>query len=101
LTNPVRLQLSRRKGFDLQEHSRSVNGLEAISVARQGKWGNPYRVGIGGWSAQNCVDAHRREIVKNARSMSQLTELKGKNLACFCALDEPCHGDTLLELANK
>lgn len=28
------------------------------------------------------------------------TELKGKNLACFCALDQPCHADVLLELAN-
>jgi len=27
-------------------------------------------------------------------------ELAGKNLACFCALDQPCHADVLLELAN-
>lgn len=26
--------------------------------------------------------------------------LVGKNLACFCPLDEPCHADVLLELAN-
>ena len=29
------------------------------------------------------------------------TELRGKNLACFCALDQPCHADVLLEIANK
>jgi hypothetical protein len=28
------------------------------------------------------------------------TELAGKNLACFCALDQPCHADVLLEMAN-
>lgn len=28
------------------------------------------------------------------------SELRGKNLACFCALDQPCHADVLLELAN-
>lgn len=28
-------------------------------------------------------------------------ELRGKNLACWCALDKPCHADVLLELANK
>lgn len=28
------------------------------------------------------------------------TELRGKNLACFCKLDQPCHADVLLELAN-
>lgn len=27
--------------------------------------------------------------------------LAGKNLACWCALDEPCHADVLLELANQ
>lgn len=28
-------------------------------------------------------------------------ELAGKNLACFCALDKPCHADVLLDLANR
>jgi hypothetical protein len=27
-------------------------------------------------------------------------ELTGKNLACWCPLDQPCHADVLLELAN-
>ncbi len=27
-------------------------------------------------------------------------ELTGRNLACWCPLDEPCHADVLLELAN-
>jgi hypothetical protein len=27
--------------------------------------------------------------------------LRGKNLACFCALDQPCHADVLLEIANS
>jgi len=27
-------------------------------------------------------------------------ELAGKNLACWCPLDQPCHADVLLELAN-
>jgi hypothetical protein len=29
------------------------------------------------------------------------TFLRGKNLACWCALDQACHADVLLELANK
>lgn len=28
-------------------------------------------------------------------------ELAGKNLACWCSLDQPCHADVLLELANQ
>lgn len=26
--------------------------------------------------------------------------LRGKSLACFCALDQPCHADVLLDIAN-
>lgn len=45
MTRPVRLQLSRLKGFSLQSWSRQVNGLEAENCARPGKWGNPFVVG--------------------------------------------------------
>ena len=27
-------------------------------------------------------------------------DLAGKDLACWCPLDQPCHADVLLELAN-
>lgn len=27
--------------------------------------------------------------------------LRGKNLACWCPLDQPCHADVLLEIANR
>ena len=27
--------------------------------------------------------------------------LAGKNLACWCQLDQPCHADVLLKIANK
>lgn len=30
-----------------------------------------------------------------------LAELAGRNLACWCPLDQPCHADVLLELANR
>ena len=30
-----------------------------------------------------------------------LEELRGKNLACWCPLDQPCHADVLLDLANR
>lgn len=38
MTAPVRLQLSRKKGFDLQAHSSAVNGLPAVNVARPTMW---------------------------------------------------------------
>lgn len=27
-------------------------------------------------------------------------ELRGRDLACWCPLDQPCHADVLLEIAN-
>jgi hypothetical protein len=27
-------------------------------------------------------------------------ELRGRDLACYCPLDGPCHADVLLEVAN-
>lgn len=32
---------------------------------------------------------------------ANLSELRGHDLACFCRLDQACHGDFLLELAAK
>jgi hypothetical protein len=28
-------------------------------------------------------------------------KLRGHDLACFCELDEPCHADVLIEIANR
>lgn len=37
-----------------------------------------------------------------APSIAEIQEaLRGKNLACWCALDQPCHGSVLLEIANQ
>lgn len=32
---------------------------------------------------------------------NELDELRGQNLACWCSLDQPCHADVLLDLANR
>ena len=122
---PVRLRLSRAKGFDLQAHSKAVNGLTAINCARPGRFGNPFTLKgcrEAGWSgddaaiAARCVAAfkvwiggpHWRENwdgeeSEHARAAihAGLPALRGKNLACFCSLDAPCHADVLLELANR
>lgn len=36
---------------------------------------------------------------RRTRLVERLPELRGKNLACWCALDKPCHADVLLEIA--
>ena len=32
--------------------------------------------------------------------VASLPEFRGHDLACWCPLDEPCHADVLLEIAN-
>ena len=116
---PARLQLSRRKGFDLQALSLATNGLAAVKVARPGMWGNPYAVRpdlpVGYFvcrgkvesavkTAKDAVARFENWIVSSNESAkalrSRLPEIRGRNLACFCRLDQPCHADTLLHLAN-
>lgn len=108
--NPVRLQLSRKKGFNLQEHSHQVNGLEAVNVARPTKWGNPFRVDLidcfSNKDAAAMFNKYLKQYLFHRRSpfsfkYADMQELRGKNLACWCKPGEPCHADVLMELANQ
>jgi len=88
---PERFQLRRTKGWRLPENT--------VSVARPGKWGNPYNVADHGRDL--AVRNYRRRLESlRAIGALDLTELRGKNLACWCKLDEACHADVLLQLAN-
>ena len=96
--SPVRVQRKRTKGWRMPENT--------VSVCRPGKWGNPFRVGDGlHHTAKQCVDSYRRwmetgESYTHDDAPPDPAELRGKNLACFCSLDKPCHADVLLDLAN-
>ena len=92
---PVRLQLSRKRGFNLQAHSIATNGLPAVNCARPGHYGNGWAVGVDG-SAEECVAKFRDYVV---RTGMRYPELRNKNLACWCKIGHPCHADTLLEFA--
>ena len=117
MSGPVRLQLSRRKGFDLQALSLKTNGLPAVNVARPSRWGNPWRKGLNRCTGRGFD--YREEPVKDnetaARFFAEMLpyadrgypsndeireNLAGKNLACSCKPGEPCHADVLLCIAN-
>jgi hypothetical protein len=91
---PKRIQRKRSKGWRMPEG--------VVYVGRPTKWGNPYKVGefdsgIGRvMSLQDCLRLY--EIDSNSRT--DLLELRGKDLACWCPLGQPCHADVLLRLAN-
>lgn len=98
---PVRLQLSRRKGFDLQRLSRKTNGLEAVVVSRPTKWGSPFPLKDESQRAKVIAKYHaylraHPKLKKEARK-----ELAGKNLACWCKLGLLCHAEILLRAANS
>lgn len=96
---PRRIQLKREKGWRLPPNT--------VKVDRSTKWGNPDRADFGG--ADLAVRLFRERITKRGLGPIHaiLTvedvrrELRGKNLACWCAPGSPCHGDVLLELANS
>jgi hypothetical protein len=117
---PVRLQLSRRKGFNLQALSLGTNGLPAVTVARPTKWGNPWSIiqhGSGWWFVDGpgapvgglrCGNQEGAQLVavKAFRVLFEgkpeaLIKLRAKNLACWCKPGAPCHADVLLDLANR
>lgn len=91
MCRPRRIRVYRRKGFKLPEG--------AVYVGRPTKWGNPYRPGPG-FSRKRMVEKYRSYLLRRPALVAALPELRGRDLACWCKLDEPCHADILLELAN-
>lgn len=103
LCEPQRIQRKRAKGWRMPENT--------VNVTRPGRWGNPYYVGLfRDYDAAHAVadfkkwlngDFGARVWAGNPPTEADIREkLAGKNLACWCALDRPCHADVLLEIAN-
>lgn len=88
---PERIQRKRTKGWKMPPNT--------VSVARPGRWGNPFKIGPDGTAAEvvRRFEIEMPEFTKEAARQ----ELGGKNLACFCQLDQPCHADVLLKVANS
>lgn len=115
---PRRIQLSRRKGFRLQDYSEALNGLPCLKVDRSTCRGNPFTVTtkfesgttvgarfIAVPTVEDAVACFREMFEmpgdRGDAYRAMLAEVRGKNVACWCGLDQPCHGDVWLELANS
>ena len=92
---PKRIQRKRTKGWKMPPNT--------VYVGRPSIWGNPYRV-TDYAVRQFAVDDFRNLVLNYSYTyppLSQIREqLRGKDLACWCPLDQPCHADVLLEIAN-
>lgn len=120
MSEQKRIQLRRTKGW------RKPDG--AIVVGRPSKWGNPFRVGDGFVLSREpqcdpetnngrvispadleissfvdtpeiAVALYRAWLVMEEDDVR--AELAGHDLACWCPLDQPCHADVLLAIANS
>lgn len=96
---PQRIQMKRTKGW------RKPEGV--IYVGRPSHHGNKYVVGRDG-DAVECVRKFRKDwefglshALGRIVLESTLEKLRGHDLGCWCPLDQPCHADILLELANQ
>jgi len=92
---PIRMQRKRTKGWKMP--------YTAKFVGRPTMFGNPFRISSER-DAQHCVDAYRKWIHQPGQTgIRNVTKnlLRGKDLACWCPLDQPCHADVLLEIANE
>lgn len=113
-SKPRRVQLRRTKGWTMPANT--------VKVARPTKWGNPFV--IGGANSLSALYAWRKwldgakRVCVPTRAVAvaayrdylrwqihtgalNISELRGRNLACFCKPGEPCHADVLLEIANQ
>lgn len=107
---PERIQRKRTKGWRMPDNT--------VYVGRGSIWGNPCKIGdmvfmgsahtgtgeskIGEATAFDCKRYFAMRVAKTMMDYPEkfIEPLRGKNLACWCALDQPCHADVLIKLAN-
>jgi hypothetical protein len=91
---PKRFQIRRTKGWRKPEN--------AVYVGRPTRWGNPYSI----------EEYGREEAMRRFRLLfeghrdveypvERVTELRGKDLGCWCPPEKACHADILIEMANR
>lgn len=122
MSTPQRIQRQRTKGWRTPPNT--------IYIGRPTKYGNPFQpdgpeqlgydlavnlyqdIATGIWTPQNGLsDQAYTRLYDSARLWRRRigghplevirSELRGRNLSCWCQLDEPCHGSILLKLANS
>ena len=82
----------------LNKHHHPEPVWDSVYVGRPSKWGNPYGIGPDG-TREEVVAKYAEYIKTQPELLAALSELKGKDLMCWCS-PAACHADVLLALAN-
>jgi hypothetical protein len=74
-------------------------------VSRPSKWGNPFKID-GTTPRAEAIERYARALADRGEQLpftasDVVRELAGRDLACWCPLDVPCHADVLLDVANR
>jgi len=91
VSEPKRIQRKRGKGWKMPEG--------AVYVGRPTRFGNNFTVAEYG---RDLAVFNFRQRMRNMALInpSFFDAIRGKDLACWCPLDQPCHADVLLKIAN-
>ena len=69
-----------------------------VFIGRPSRWGNPWSIGKDG-NRRQVIAKYREWIKTQPHLLTQVKNLKGRKLGCFCA-PQMCHGDILRALAD-
>lgn len=94
MTKPRRIQRKRVKGWKMPPNT--------VYVGRGSVWGNPHRAPTSDAVGRAYAVVQFRQYCPKQSDLASAARriLRGKNLACWCAINQPCHADVLLEIAN-
>jgi hypothetical protein len=90
-----------RKGVLLLDSP--ITGKKARYPEKDSLFANPYKVKEHGLEkAIELYKAHLQNCIDNGTiKIGDLQALKGKNLGCWCAPGNPCHGHVVVDFINK
>jgi hypothetical protein len=84
-------------------HGHVPNGAVYVGRAAPGlpksPYANPFKIGRDAVDAVEAKQLYRLHA-EGFDAVTLRRDLAGKDLACWCPLNTPCHADVLLELAN-
>ena len=116
MSAPHRVQLRRRKGWRMPANTEKVEHTTRYGTPFVVHASCDYGVEVG----EVCCRRRRHSgvyihVATSAEAVARFRatprshdeialireQLRGRNLACWCPLDQPCHADFLLEIANR